>query len=619
MPLRSGQNWAKWALLGLVMLTVLQQLSWVEFSTAVETWDDDAGLFQLAVCVERGLRGDAQSCFAGAPYPPLIPSIAGLHFWLTGDASLTMALHSLWLWPALLCGAVFVGVRRECGVWAGLAAASMAPVIVWSLHIRGKFYTEVPLAALVVASVVCWVGTHGFRRRGDSLLLGFFLGLGLLAKWSFAFFLGPPMALAWALGFASCARLLRLRIVLASLFLLAIAGLVLGATGAWPPGLRVAPAVIGVGFGATMWFRHRYPGQFHKDTTRRWVNILLATGVLLAVAGPWYWANLPGLQAFLADNMAQKYHGDRIPTLTGLPFYPAVLLTRVLGTPLALLFSLGAGAALLRGRGRGRLAVWSLFALASGAFILGVLPYRAGRYLVAGLGLVAPIAVLSVSGFPRVGRLLWPALIVTGIAHQLSWIPLKYGWVQVPHHWSLFTLPERDLFGNSARGMADAAFDLRHPRWRFLPVSSPPVGGLPAPRFILGAVSEHAGETPALIVVVDPLNKVNPNSLQTERLAVGAPPNSDAVRGDLRATERSIDHWRNQAKHPPDTPESRQNTAGTRRLYIATVRGADTAPSELEVLLSRRSWTAVARENVGDAWSPVVVSVWSEDTAAESP
>jgi hypothetical protein len=112
---------------------------------------------------------------------------------------------------------------------------------------------------------------------------------------------------------------------------------------------------------------------------------------------------------------------------------------------------------------------------------------------------------------------------------------------------------------------------------------------------------------------------VNPNSLQTERLAVGAPPSSDAVRGDLRATERSIHHWRNQAKHPPDTPESRQNTAGTRRLYIATVRGAASAPTELEMLLPRLNWTAVAREKVGDAWSPVVVSVWSEDSAAESP
>jgi hypothetical protein len=91
------------------------------------------------------------------------------------------------------------------------------------------------------------------------------------------------------------------------------------------------------------------------------------------------------------------------------------------------------------------------------------------------------------------------------------------------------------------------------------------------------------------------------------------------VRGDLRATERSIHHWRNQAKHPPDTPESRQNTAGTRRLYIATVRGAASAPTELEMLLPRLNWTAVAREKVGDAWSPVVVSVWSEDSAAESP
>ena len=40
-----------WAMPALVLAIILaQQLAWLNLHTAVDTWDDDAGLFKLALC-----------------------------------------------------------------------------------------------------------------------------------------------------------------------------------------------------------------------------------------------------------------------------------------------------------------------------------------------------------------------------------------------------------------------------------------------------------------------------------------------------------------------------------------------------------------------------------------
>ena len=108
-----GPGWERGVILALITITAVQHALWVRASTAIETWDDDAGLYHLATCIEDGLNGLATACFAGAPYPPLVPSIAGLHFWLTSDRTLEMALHSLWVWPVLLCVCLYVGGGRD--------------------------------------------------------------------------------------------------------------------------------------------------------------------------------------------------------------------------------------------------------------------------------------------------------------------------------------------------------------------------------------------------------------------------------------------------------------------------------------------------------------------------
>ena len=607
------EHWGHCAALVLILLAVAQQGCWVEHASAVETWDDDAGLYRLATCLEDQLRGGSSACFAGAPYPPLIPGTCALHFLAAGTRGVQLALHSLWPWTILLGLALWVGVRRAAGTWAGLAAVALGPVVVWSLHIRGKFYTEVPLAAIGLACMVAWVASERFQRRRPAVILGLLLGLGLLTKWSFAFFLGPPMAMAWAMGLAGPLQNRRARLLTGCAVLGTVALLVVGAAGRLMGGLWPG-VVLGLVTGVSVLIaRRRNPESFAADTTTRWKNLAWATAILLIVAGPWYLMHLGQLQAFLTDNMAQKFHGDPISAVAGLPFYPSVLLTRVLGTPLAVLLVLG-GILALRPE-HPPLARWCLLGLASGALILGVLPYRAGRYLVAGLGFVPPLVVLGLVRLPRVGKAGAVLVLVAAIAHQLSWVPLRSGQLHVPHHWPIFTLPEQDLFGNSRQGIQQATLDLSQPRWRFLPVASPPVERVPAARRIVQATAE-ASSGPFLLVVVDPAGRVNANSLQTELLTTRPSPLSAAIPGNVQPTRASLTQWHHQARHPPDSPATAHGDV-SRWLYIGLAAPSDDPSQEIRVEdlakhLESIGWREVLKQTIDDTFEPTHIQVWEE-------
>ena len=154
----------------------------------------------------------------------------------------------------------------------------------------------------------------------------------------------------------------------------------------------------------------------------------------------------------------------------------------------------------------------------------------------------SPIAVLGLARLPKIGRVGAITVMAAGILHQLSWIPLGAGALHVPHHWPVFTLPEQDLFGNSRQGIAQANADLLHPRWRFLPVASPPVDRPVAARALVEATAADA-PGPFLLVVLDPAGRVNANSLETELLSTRPSPLSSAISGDIQASAASLAHW----------------------------------------------------------------------------
>ncbi len=589
-------------------LIVAMHLAWIDVHTALETWDDDAGLFRLALCL-HGDGSGGQPCSAGAPYPPLVPALTALHFDLVGQTNLHAALVSLWPFLALLSLSLFVGMRQLGGSMAGLAAAVLGPVVVWSLHIRGKYYTEVPLAALVIAALVAYAASDGFRKRWPSLIFGVLLGLGLLTKWSFAFFLGPVAVLAVVFSLQDAIVHRSVRWVVATIALAVPICVAAGAAGRIAFGLTIgfwSALGLAAGLSAIWRFRADWLGP---AASARMINVGVCTLLCVLIAGPWYWTYLPNMQEFLAANLAQQFHGDPVSGIYGWPFYPSVLVTRMMSTPLLVLFLVGV--ALAWERKSPALVRWSVLALLCGALVLGVLPYRSGRYLIAGLGLVIPVALWPLVRWPVVARWALPATLFVGLGHQLSWIPFAVDGARVPHHWSILTLPEQDLMGNTKRGIYQAYVDLLHPRWRFLPIANPPIHRTPLSKRVAEFVHRDAGSVPSLTVVVDPMSRLNLNAMRTHQKAGKPLPTTRIIEAGVRLESSQLLAWKMRAAKPRDQPATASGPATPRQLYVVIAHEPNRGPSRTDTrILQDDGFKPVLRDGVLGGFDPVGITVW---------
>ena len=138
-------------------------------------------------------------------YPPLVPGVTALLYPLSGRSYETaMATQVLFL-VLLVLGTCALG-NRLIGSPAGLLAALM---LLASPGIRlnaAEYMLDLPLAAMVVVSTCALLATSGFARTGPSLFFGLLAGAGMLAKWTFFFFLAVPVIFVLASGLAAGAR-----------------------------------------------------------------------------------------------------------------------------------------------------------------------------------------------------------------------------------------------------------------------------------------------------------------------------------------------------------------------------------------------------------------------------
>jgi len=132
-------------------------------------------------------------------YPPLVPGVTALLYRVAGRSyEVAMATNVLFL-ALLLAGTWGLGNRilgRPAGILASLLLLT-APGIRLN---AGEYMLDLPLAAMVVASVWTLLGTEGFSRRGRSVAFGALCGAGMLTKWSFFLFLAVPVVLVLLSG-----------------------------------------------------------------------------------------------------------------------------------------------------------------------------------------------------------------------------------------------------------------------------------------------------------------------------------------------------------------------------------------------------------------------------------
>jgi hypothetical protein len=498
------ENRSSYLAFGLCVLACIQQAQWVVWDHS-QLFGDDVNLIRMSACMAEALESGPQiqdwmRCPEDVVYPPLIPAIAASLFALGADRNVGTAVLSLTPWHGILVWGLFRlgrtmaenGTRTGAGFtnrtefsgamgaqdWGrvgsriGLMAAAWAPMASTSLHLRGAFFTEVPLMALTVCAVAALTESDNFRRFGPSVWFGICMGLGLLSKWTFAFAMGPTAVIAFATGiFALHKRKGILSWLSAAAWCWGIIALAMwGAMGelhSWWQfqaglGLCVLFCLTGV-----WWLGWPTAG------TARLQGMAVAGGLCLLLAGPWYLDNLSRLRSFLSSNLDMGYAGDPIGPMESWAFYPATLLESALGPTSLGLACVGLLTAAWRNPG-GR---WSLIAALSGFLALWWSPYRSARYIALILGLfVAWMATglrLPLGGIGRRwGARFWPLVVVLGVFAQLSWL-LPAGGVRTTLE-RLQGGDERHIAGNEVRGVETARRVLAEPRWGVRLIGMPP-------------------------------------------------------------------------------------------------------------------------------------------------
>ncbi len=399
----------------------------------------------------RGLEGLAYSMrLTQTTFPPLVHLAAVPWYEWGGGFSTDLATLSHGPFLVLLALACYGMARRVAGPGAGLVAAVMgtsAPMIVCLSH---KFLLDLPLAALVAASLWALLASRGLQRPMLAWLAGIAFGLALLAKFiagvyllgAFAWLMLPavwdasrrwPKRAAWAASAA--ALLLGLALILqhAQLstwltefpeadppFLAWVTRSTVPLTlGWWWHGLGVAS--LGLVWAA---WRTEHPA----------LRALLAgTAALLAaswLAGCWYLPHLPRVIKGVAGFTAEGGAGEGDPTagnLAGWTYY-AWVLGHSLPRGWYHLFWVGLGACLLHRDLRqkaGPLVGATLFAY----LLITLSTNKESRYTLALLPTVVVLAVVWT-------RLLPPLLrhpVRVGLA--ASAIILSTGWLAVAAGW----------------------------------------------------------------------------------------------------------------------------------------------------------------------------------------
>jgi hypothetical protein len=188
-----------WCLLALAFLIIsASTLVWLSMNQAPLSWDP-ADHIRFGYEYYKPLAGFHGGRFVREfflnthYYPPFYHLLIAGIFLVTGPGILSAIVVNLLLLGALMAALYSMG-RRLYSAEAGLLAAIIAP----TYHINAALLHE----TFVDFALMCWVGlslyllveSRYFSRRGPSLLLGAALGLGMLCKQPYVFFLGLPVA-----------------------------------------------------------------------------------------------------------------------------------------------------------------------------------------------------------------------------------------------------------------------------------------------------------------------------------------------------------------------------------------------------------------------------------------
>lgn len=389
------------------------------------TWSigDDQALYWYAECIHESTASifdlSPNACEGIWPYPPLIPTLAALVFLVTGHSGPHEAVRSLAPWYGLLAAALFIGARAEAGRATALDVATVGLAGWWITGLSGNFYTELPVSACLAAMLAAVVHSDFLKKPQPSALVGLFFGLGMLVKWSFAFFALAPFVTvgavaAWRAFRNPMVAALAGMVVLGGVAWLArdaFAGAPLAGSG------QVVLLEVWLGIGALSWWRSRdlFGAGEKTSAASLWLTIGIAGGVTL----PWYLGSAEILAEFLARNASGDFfYGDKLPLSVTWIFYPATFVTSWGWIAAA---GLAAGLASQVYARKPSFALWCTLAAIAGGVALALAPYRTERYIFPAFPLLA-VPLVSAFG-DNIRGTIWRAAMVAVAA----WV--QFGWL----------------------------------------------------------------------------------------------------------------------------------------------------------------------------------------------
>ncbi len=128
----------------------------------------------------------------GGFYPPFFLFSAAVVNLFFGPSLLVSAMTNMIYFALLLFSVYKIGAKIDSQITGILAAGivSLYPGIFGSSRLFGLMFA---LCSLVSFSIYCLLYSDIFRNRKYSILFGLSIGLGMLTKWTFAFFIFGPL------------------------------------------------------------------------------------------------------------------------------------------------------------------------------------------------------------------------------------------------------------------------------------------------------------------------------------------------------------------------------------------------------------------------------------------
>lgn len=186
-------------LIGLLSILILNNYLWLRLDHAPLTLDE-ADHFSNSVSYYRWLwqstPQEELKFYEFVPFPPLVGLLTHLVFPFFGFNAHAAILFIQSLFAIVLMFALYGVTRFLCPEpEAGVTASLLVFLYPVTFVMARQYLLDLPLAAMSTLSMFLLFRVYRFRALSDALLLGLALGLGMLTKWSFAFYLAVPVVI----------------------------------------------------------------------------------------------------------------------------------------------------------------------------------------------------------------------------------------------------------------------------------------------------------------------------------------------------------------------------------------------------------------------------------------